>query len=153
LEVPLGMMSSVVTISKNDIYDFDLEKICIEIFEFSQSFLRDMRKTMLTTLTQVTDFTGNVVDAKGKGFSKDLLLDLLDKIDIDFDDQGVPQLAKMLVFNNATKFGTDETDVPKIIESFSSEDDSFKKRYEEIMSKKRKAYYVEKGCRGLSRID
>ncbi len=108
---------------------------------------------MLTTLTQVTDFTGNVVDAKGKGFSKDVLLDLLDKIYIDFDAQGVPQLAKMLLVNDATKLGTAETDLPTVIERFSLEDDSFKKRYEEIMSKKREAYYAEKGCRGLSRID
>src|SRR3989304_6290936 len=66
LEIPLGMMSSEVSLTVADVYNFNLEKICTDIYEFAQGFLRDMTKTMFATLSQVTDFTGNIIEEKGK---------------------------------------------------------------------------------------
>src|SRR6266480_3181405 len=66
LEIPLGMMSAEVSITVDDVYNFNLEEICTDIYEYAESFLKDMTKTMFSTLQQVTDFTGNVLDGKGK---------------------------------------------------------------------------------------
>ena len=143
LEIPLGMMSAEVSITVDDVYNFDLEKICIDIYEYAESFLKDMTKTMLSTLSQVTDFTGNVVDGKGKGVSHEMLLEMLEKIHIDFDQEGNPLFPSIVI----------HPDMAKNFEKLKSDEDFYKPRYDEIINRKREAYYAEKGSRGLSRID
>jgi hypothetical protein len=143
LEIPLGMMSSEVSLTVADVYNFNLEKICTDIYEFAQGFLRDMTKTMFATLSQVTDFTGNVIDGKGKGVSHEMLLEMLEKIHIDFDEAGNPQFPSLVI----------HPDMAKSFEKLKSIEELYKSRYDEIINRKREAYYAEKGCRGLSRID
>jgi len=41
----------------------------------------------------------------------------------------------------------------KSFEKLKSDEELYKSRYDEIINRKREAYYAEKGCRGLSRID
>lgn len=143
LEIPLGMMSAEVIVAIDDVYDFNLEKTCTDIYEYAESFLRDMTKTMLSTLSQVTDFTGNVVDGKGKGISHEMLIEMLEKIHIDFDQEGNPLLPSIFI----------HPDMAKNFEKLKADEDQYKSRIDEIINRKREAYYAEKGCRGLSRID
>jgi len=143
LAIPLGKMSAEVSVNVKDVFEFNLEKTCIDIYEFAESFLRDMTQTMFSTLSKVTDFTGNVVDGKGKGITHEMLLEMLEKIHIDFDQDGNPQLPSMII----------HPDMAKAFEKLKSDEDMYKARYEEIITKKREAYYAEKGHRGLSRID
>jgi hypothetical protein len=44
-------------------------------------------------------------------------------------------------------------DIAKIFEKLKSQESLYKTKFEEIINQKRKAYYAEKGCRRLSRID
>lgn len=143
LEIPSRIMSSQIFITVADVYDFNLEKICCDIYEFSRNLLEDMTKNMFATITQITDFTGNVVDGKGKGLSYEMLLEMLEKIYIDFDEEGNPRLPSMVI----------HPDMAKSFEKLISEEPLYKKRYEEIISRKRESFYAEKGSRGLSRID
>src|SRR6266850_1498376 len=48
-------------------------------------------------LRQVMEATGQVVDAKGKPYSHDLYLDLLEKVDIDFTEDGQPKMPTLVV--------------------------------------------------------
>lgn len=98
---------------------------------------------MFSTLTQVTDFTGNVVDGKGKGLSHEMLIEMLEKIHIDFDQDGNPLLPSIVI----------HPDMAKNFEKLKADEDLYKSRFDEIINRKRDAYYAEKGCRGLSRID
>lgn len=143
LEIPLGMMSSTVSLTVADVYNFNLEKICTDIYEFAGGFLSDMTKTMFATLSQVTDFTGNVIDGKGKGLSHEMLLEMLEKIHIDFDQEGNPLLPSIAI----------HPDMAKSFEKLKADEALYKVKFEEIITKKREAYYAEKGSRRLSRID
>lgn len=143
LEVPLSMLSSQISHTFEDIYHFKLEKICIEIYECAEQFHNEFKKIFFTTISQITDFTGNVVDGKGKGINGELILDVLDKTHIEFDRDGNPILPTMVV----------HPDMAKSVEKLKSQESLYKKRFEEIISKKREEYYAEKGRRGLSRID
>lgn len=143
LEIPLEMMSAEVSITVDDVYNFNLEKICTEIYTFAETYLNSMKKMMFSNLTQVTDFTGNVIDGKGKGLSPEILLEMLEKIHIDFDQEGNPQLPSIVV----------HPDMAKNFEKLKSDEELYKPRFEEIINRKREAYYAEKGCRRLSRID
>lgn len=143
IEIPLGIMSSEVLVKVEDVYNFNLEKICTDIYDFAQQMLKQMTVSMFETLTQVTDFTGNVVDGKGKGISHEMLLEMLDKIYMDFDEEGNPQFPSMIV----------HPDMANHLQKLKAEEGMYKVKYDEIIERKRKAYYAEKGCRGLSRID
>ncbi|MBI5083312.1 MAG: hypothetical protein HZB13_01785 [Acidobacteria bacterium] len=48
-------------------------------------------------MDEVTERTGNRVDAGGQPFSPSLFLDLLEKIDIDFDEYGQPDLSSVRI--------------------------------------------------------
>ena len=143
LAIPLGKMSAEVSVKVKDVFEFNLEKTCTDIYEFAESFLRDMTQTMFSTLSQVTDFTGNVIDGKGNGITHEMLLEMLEKIYIDFDQDGNPLLPSIII----------HPDMAKAFEKLKSDEDIYKGRVEEIITKKREAYYAEKGHRGLSRID
>jgi hypothetical protein len=143
LEIPLAIMSAQVSFTVTDVRDFNLEKICCDIYEFSQSFLEDMAKTLFATITQISDFTGNVVDGKGKKLSHEMMLEMLEKIHIDFDEEGNPKFPSLVI----------HPDMAKSLEKLKSEEPLYKEKYEEIISRKREAYYAEKGSRRLSRID
>lgn len=143
LEVPLGVMSAEIAVIMDDVLGFNLEKLCMEIYEYSQSILKDMTTTMFSTLFQVTDFTGNVVDGKGKGVSFEMLIEMLEKIHIDFDQEGNPLLPSIVI----------HPDMAKSFEKLIADESTYKPIIDEIINRKREAYYAEKGCRGLSRID
>ena len=51
----------------------------------------------LRKLNEVTAATGNVVDASGGEFSEDLILELMEKMPLSFDQQGEPQMPTVLV--------------------------------------------------------
>lgn len=143
LEVPLGVMSAEVAVTMDDVYGFNLEKLCLDIYEYAQSFLKDMTKTMFSTLSQVTDFTGNVIDGKGKGVNHEMLIEMLEKIHIDYDQEGNPLLPSIVI----------HPDMAKSFEKLKADEDLYKPKIDEIINRKREAYYAEKGCRGLSKID
>jgi len=143
LEIPLRVMSAEVAVTMDDVYGFNLEKLCLDIYEYAQSFLKDITKTLFSTLSQVTDFTGNVIDGKSKGVSHEVLIEMLEKIHINFDQEGNPLLPSIVI----------HPDMAKSFEKLKADEDLYKPRIDEIINRKREAYYAEKGCRGLSRID
>ena len=143
LEIPLEMMSAEVSITVEDVDTFNLDKICTEIYMFAETNLTSMKKMMFSNLSQVTDFTGNVIDGKDKGISSEMLLEMLEKIHIDFDQEGNPQFPSIVI----------HPDMAKNFEKLKSDEELYKPRFDEIINRKREDYYAEKGCRGLSRID
>lgn len=143
LEIPLDRLSVGLTVTIEDVVNFNLEKTCMDIYEFGDSFRKDIAKTLFSTLEQVTDFTGNVVDGKGKGISHELIIEMLEKIDIGFDQDGNPYLPTFVI----------HPDMAKSLESLKADEIKYKARIEEIIEKKRKDYFAKKGYRGLSRID
>lgn len=143
LEVPLEVMSAELSITLEDVDDFNLEKVCTEIYTFAETYLNSIKKMMFSNLSQLTDFTGNVIDGKGKGLNQEMLLQMLEKVHIDFDQDGNPQLPSIVV----------HPDMAKYFEKLKSDEELYKPRFEEIINRKREAYYAEKGCRRLSRID
>jgi len=50
---------------------------------------KGMDAMMHRKINEVTKKTGNVVDGKGAGFSEDLFLEAMDKMDHSFDENGV----------------------------------------------------------------
>ncbi len=141
--IPLQGISAELSFEVEDVYTFKLERICLEIYNIANSIVEKMTQSMFSTMTQITDLTGNVIDAKGKQFNYEIFIEMLEKIHIGFDEDGKPLLPTILM----------HPDSAKNIEKLKAEEDKYKPIIEEIINKKREAYYAEKGCRRLSRIN
>ena len=122
-----------------DIRNYNIEKISEIMYEIGAKNLQKLYGLLFGTMKQVSDLTGNV--AKGE-LTVDKILELLEKISIDFDDEGRPRLPQFLCG-------------PKLYEKVSqlkltSEQQT---RFSEIIDKKRKQHYAQRCYRRLSFID
>jgi len=76
---------------------------------------RQSEGILFTTIDEAIAETGNAIDARGKPFSPGLILDLLDGVQIEFDDRGQPIMPTIVLhpdlFNSIKdKFPTPESD-------------------------------------------
>ena len=99
-------------------------------------------KILISTMKKTTEATGNVTDAKGQPFSPRLILDALEKMDIEFDDKGKfknlvlvvsPALAEVISKNAADW----------------EKDPEYAKAFSELMDKKRKEWRDRESSRTL----
>jgi len=72
-----------------------------EIFEcfvpVAEAMAEDQEKMFFEIMHQVTEKTGNVVDAGGQPISYEVILEVLDALQIDFDPDGNPRMPTMLI--------------------------------------------------------
>jgi hypothetical protein len=93
-------------------------------------------------INEVTKETGNVVDAKGEPFSMDKFLDVLDKVLIDFKEDGEPELPTIVAGPELAKKITH-------VLSESESNPQYKARYDQIIVKKRQEWRDRENSRKL----
>ncbi len=101
-----------------------MEAVAVQQQQLSQMF-RDK-------MDEVTEKTGNRVNAGGRPLSADLFLDMLEKVEIDFTDEGEPDFSAVRIVLSP--------EMGKHLQKFGPEweaDPAFKKRHSEIIDKKR----------------
>lgn len=86
-------------------------------------------------LTKITDETGNVISADGAPFSIDLFLELLKKMEIDFDEAGNPSELSFVPFTSS---------MSRVISQAEADP-----RYQAIIERKREEWYAREGNRKL----
>ena len=86
-------------------------------------------------LTKITDETGNVVSSDGAPFSIDLFLELLEKMEIDFDEAGNPSGLSFVPFTSS---------ISRVISQAEADP-----RYQAIIERKREEWYVRESNRKL----
>lgn len=101
-----------------------------------------MGKYFFKTVNQVIDETGNVVDAKGKPFSLDLMYETLEKMEIPFDENGNPRLPTLVV-NPQT--------MEKVREAIEKEktEKKYEQRHKQLIELKRKEWNEKQSDRKL----
>lgn len=128
--------------SSLDFRDISTTNICRfteYLCEFALQSLSELSRGFFLSLDQVVDRTGQVVNGNGKLPSFDLILDMLEKIDIEFDTNGNP-IKPTLVMH--PKLFEKVKEMPKTAEQV--------KREKEIMERKREDYFASKRTRRLS---
>jgi len=63
----------------------------------AEEMKKEKARLFFEKMKEVTDRTGNVVDAKGQPFSFELFVDSIKKIWIEFDESGRPHMPTMVV--------------------------------------------------------
>ncbi|MCL4430099.1 MAG: hypothetical protein M1167_05035 [Chloroflexi bacterium] len=110
--------------------------------ELSKDMIKKLTQQIIAALEKVTERTGNVVKANEVIGSSNPILDMLEKIEIDFDKSGNPIMPTMLL---------SPEDYKKFKEKFQEWDKNpeMEKRRKEIIEKKRKQWLDRENSRKL----
>lgn len=141
-EQPYQELLSGFTIGFKEVPDLTPEKIRAKLDSVAEDAARQMSQSMFREIQQATEQVGNVVDAKGKPLTKELFLEMLEKIESEFtpDGEWVPPSIVM------------HPDVWKANEAKFKEweqDKEFANRQAELINKKREAWHAREALRKL----
>jgi len=137
LDQPLQEVKHIVEIPFDVVKTSDFESFTILLFEFANAFKKSISQSMFRTIETVTDAVGNTMNAKGQGPSHDLIIDMIEKMGVSFDENGQHQLSFVMHPETYNRL----VNIPQTPEQI--------KRLEEVIDHKRKEYYASKPTRKL----
>lgn len=108
----------------------------------AKEMIKKQHQSLFKKMHEVTQRTGNVVDAKSKPLSPQLINEALEKVTIDFDEYGNPIFPSLVM--HPDQFEKIKDQLP-IWES----DPEVQKRYKEIIEKKRREWFDRESNRKL----
>jgi hypothetical protein len=128
-------------ITRSEAPSLPLGDLLARLNETADSMAGQMHRNFFESLNATLDNAGQVVDAKGGGLTMDLFLETLNKIQMEFDEQGKPKMA--LVIHPDT--------LPQLqeLEAKWRDDPEFNRRHTELMNQKRQEWRAREASRKL----
>jgi hypothetical protein len=139
LDHPMFRLEQRVTIPDNVIRESLLDDYGSSLVEIGAQFCDQMTERFVQRMSEVTDATGNSLDVEGRPLSHDLILDAIERVEIDFDDEGNPRMPSLMA--------NPQTLAP--LARIQPTDEQIR-RYEQIMTAKKAAHDAQKRHRRLS---
>lgn len=126
------------TIDFSTIENTDIEEYLLLVYSVASDYSTQLAKTIIEEIDKTCIETGNTINSEGKELSYSIFLDLLEKMEIKFDDNRNP-IKPTLILN------------PKTLEKLNSINPTKEelKREQEIYAKKKEEYYAKKHTRRL----
>jgi hypothetical protein len=121
------------------IRETNVEAFITAICGVAEQYSATMGTTFFRTAQDITNATGNAIDAGGRPLSWDLILDAYDGTEIAFDDDGQPTAE--LVMNPRTAM---------LLQTMEKTPEQ-ERRYQEIMQRKKEAWDAQQRPRRLPR--
>lgn len=112
-----------------------------KIPEVAKEFVKERSKLVFEKMEEVTQKTGNVVNANSP-ITPQIILDALEKIQFDFDEYGNPILPSLILHPDQYERIKDE--IPKW-----ESDEGLRKRHRELIEKKRQEWIDRENNRKL----
>ena len=131
-------IQSTFTLSYETIFKTDIEGFIQEIDSTATSAINPLMKQIFELLTEVSEETGQVIDAKGEAFSYDLIIEAIQKMEISFEEDGTPIMPSLVASPNMKKM---------LEENPASEEQRAK--LDEIIELKKGEYFAKKRSRKL----
>ena len=97
LDQPMWSASHPITLEFDTVRNTNIEKLAETLFELGEAFKQSMVIDFYKGLSQITEATGNTLYAEGQPFSFDMLNDMWEKIEIEFDENDRPILSEFLI--------------------------------------------------------
>lgn len=135
-------LSGILKVNRKDLIEQGPACFSKEMDRIAQEFANQQIATVLEHIRESTKRTGNVVSADGQAFNREHLLNLLEKIEIEFDDDGRHNTLSVV-----EPLGLQGQLAAKMNEWM--KDVSFRNKYDEIMNKKRQEWYDRESNRKL----
>lgn len=126
-------------ISWDSIHNSKIDDYTKFLVNISESQRKALAREFFKNITEITDATGNKIDAKGKPLTYDMILDLLEKVEFGFDENGKPLYPTLVL-------------PPKMIERLTQIKPTPEQelRKSKILEEKRKKFNAQKRSRRLS---
>ena len=136
------LVQSEVKISRAEMIQKGLAAYLERVTPAAMDMQRQQVQKIFKKIEEVTNATGNVLDAKGQPPTPELLLAALDKVWIDFDDNGNPRLPTMFSGTEAA---------PKMRDALNKlqTEEPYKKKHDDLIEKKRKEWNDRESHRKL----
>jgi hypothetical protein len=141
VESDLREVSASFFLKDEDIIVNGMDAYYAKIDEVAQSIKNQQERIMINTMEQAAERVQNVVDAKGN-FSFSTILDALEKIEINFDSKGNPLGQNIILTPNAA--AKMKAMLPEL-----EKNQEYKRRYNEIIERKRKEWLDRENSRRL----
>lgn len=139
LDVPLGTVEHIISIPLEVIRNTNIDAFTRILYEFAEAHRNQIARSMIQTIMDVTNATGNTVNAQGQPLTFDMINDMLEKIELGVDEQGRP-IPPMLVAH---------PDIAQRLAAIQPTPDQLE-RYAEILRRKQAEYHAQKRTRRLS---
>jgi hypothetical protein len=91
LDQSMFSVSGESSLSWDSIHNGKIDDYTRFLVDISESQRKSLARNFFKNISEITDATGRSVNAKGQPITVDLFLDLLEKVEFGFDDDGNPQ--------------------------------------------------------------
>ena len=130
-------------ITPDEVIDKDFDYMVEKFRKLGVEALSQMAQYSFKTINKVIDEVGNSIDAKGRKKSSDLILEILDKILIDFDEESGQ--AKMPTFY----IHPSQSEAYRKVVEEAKQNPEFKRKFDQLIERKRKEWYDREAVRKL----
>lgn len=97
LDQSMFTVSGESSLSWDSIHNGKIDDYIYFLVDISESQRKSLARHFFKNISEITDATGQSVDAKGQPLTVDLILDLLEKVEFGFDDDGNPQYPTLVL--------------------------------------------------------
>ena len=97
LDQSMFTVSGESSLSWDSIHNGKIDDYTRFLSDISESQRKSLARHFFKNISEITDATGQSVDAKGQPLTVDLILDLLEKVEFGFDDDGNPQYPTLVL--------------------------------------------------------
>lgn len=133
------LVQSPFSFSVNDAISGSTDSLLLAIDEAAADGVRTIMPHFFELVGRLSDATGNTINAKGRPVSHDLLLEAIEKMDIEFEDDGKPNMPTFVV-------NPEMGDALRRLPQRTAEQEQ---RYQDLIVRKRQEYYDRKRHRKL----
>jgi len=142
-ETKLKAASAVTDFKAEELPDLSVEQRVDRLDVAAREMADQISSHAFATINEAVDRVGNVVDAKGKPFGTEALFEVLEKIHLDFEEDGIKHKEITVVFSPELTPRFKET-LEKI-----QLDPALRERHKEIIDKKRMEWRAREAARKL----
>ncbi|MBN1219905.1 MAG: hypothetical protein JXM69_13330 [Anaerolineae bacterium] len=139
LDQTMPVIEAESSINMDTIHNTEIEDYVQFLAELATSSIQAFAPEFFKGLGEVTNAVGTSLDARGKPFSFDMLNDALERLYIEFDEEGEPILPALVMHPMMVERIRNMKPTPEQ-----------EKRHAEIMERKKTEYYAKKRTRRLS---
>ncbi len=97
VDVPPFPVRSLFTVQIDDAIRGEFDSLYIALDDAAHSALASLMPQFFSSLTEVMEATGQTVDATETGFTPEKLIEVLDKVEWSFNDDGTPNLPTLVM--------------------------------------------------------
>jgi hypothetical protein len=123
-------ISGGIEVKREEIISKGLSAFEGTLINAAEQIKKQKAELLLNKIKEISEKTGNVANGQGKPFSFELFLELLEKMQIDFDESGNPSIPTLVISPKQAAFLKEK--MPEW-----ERNEAYQKKYKEIIDKKR----------------